>query len=57
MMHVERGWDEFLRTHAVLCVLLPRDGALANTLLVNNGWKEIYADDVAIAFVRDPLRP
>ena len=57
MIHVERGWDEFLRTHPVSCVLLPRDGALANTLLVNNGWKEIYADDVAIAFVRDPLRP
>jgi hypothetical protein len=57
MMHVERGWDEFLRTHQGSCVLLPRDGALANILLVNNGWKEIYADDVAIAFVRDPLHP
>ena len=57
MMHVERGWDEFLRTHPASCVLLPRDGALANTLLVSNGWKQIYADEVAIAFVRDPLHP
>src|SRR5579864_8803270 len=24
MMHVERGWDEFLRTHPVSCVLLPK---------------------------------
>jgi hypothetical protein len=54
MMHVERGWDEFMRTHQVSCVLLPRDGALANILLVSRGWKQIYADDVAIAFVRDP---
>jgi hypothetical protein len=57
MMHVERGWDEFLRTHPVSCVLLPRDGALANLLLVTKGWKQIYADDVAIAFVRDPVHP
>ena len=57
MMHVERGWDEFLRTHQVSCVLLPRDGALANILLVTKGWRQIYADDVAIAFVRDPLHP
>ena len=54
MMHVERGRDEFMRTHQVSCVLLPRDGALANILLVSRGWKQIYADDVAIAFVRDP---
>ena len=57
MMHVERGWDEFLRTHQVSCVLLPRDGALANILLVTKGWRQIYADDVAIAFVRDPAHP
>lgn len=57
MMHVERGWDEFLRTHPLSCVLLPKDGALANTLLVTKGWKQIYADEVAIAFVRDPPHP
>jgi hypothetical protein len=57
MMHVERGWDEFLRTHPVSCVLLPKDGALANILLVTQGWKQIYADEVAIAFVRDPPHP
>jgi hypothetical protein len=54
MMHVERGWDEFLRMHPVSCVLLPKDGALANILPVTQGWKQIYADEVAIAFVRDP---
>jgi hypothetical protein len=54
MMHVERGWEDFLRTHPTSCVLLPRDGALANILLATKGWKQIYADDVAIAFLRDP---
>jgi hypothetical protein len=57
MVRVERGWDEFLRTHATSCVLLPRDAALANILIATKGWKQIYADDVAIAFVRDPLHP
>jgi hypothetical protein len=57
MMHVERGWDEFLRMHPVSCVLLPKDGALANILPVTQGWKQIYADEVAIAFVRDPPHP
>jgi hypothetical protein len=52
MMQVERGWEEFLETHEVSCVLLPRDSALANILTVTRGWKTIYADDVAIAFVR-----
>lgn len=54
MMHVERGWQEFLRTHEISCVLLPRDSALANILLVTNGWNEIYSDEVAIAFTRAP---
>jgi hypothetical protein len=54
MMQVERGWEEFLETHEASCVLLRRDAALANVLTVTKGWKTIYADDVAIAFVHDP---
>jgi hypothetical protein len=53
MVHVERGWEEFLATHEASCVLLPRDAALANILDGTKGWKSIYADNVAIAFVRD----
>jgi hypothetical protein len=51
MMHGERGWEEFLDAHEAACVLLPRDAALANILAGTKGWKSIYADDVAIAFV------
>jgi hypothetical protein len=57
MVHVERGWEEFLRTHENSCVLLPRDAALANILVASDGWKTIYADEVAIAFARDPASP
>jgi hypothetical protein len=53
MIHVESGWEEFLRLHEASCVLLPRQSALADRLAVGGGWKEIYADDVAIAFVRE----
>jgi hypothetical protein len=54
MMQVERGWENFLETHEASCVLLRRDAALANVLAVTKGWKMIYADDVAIAFMHDP---
>jgi len=55
MMHVERGWEEFLQVHETSCVLVPRDAGLANLLVETKGWKSVYADDVAIVFVRDPV--
>ena len=52
-IHGERGWEEFLREHHAAYVLLPRDSAVANLLVVTLGWKQTYADDVAVGFVRD----
>jgi hypothetical protein len=52
MIHAEPGWEEFLQQHAPSCVIVPKDSALANLLLETSGWKAIYSDDVAIAFVR-----
>jgi hypothetical protein len=57
MVHGEKGWDRFLHTHVAACLLLPRDAALTNLIFLTKGWKEIYADDVAVAFVRDPETP
>ncbi len=57
MVHGERGWEEFIETHETSCVLLPRDGAPANLLAATGGWKQVYSDDVAIIFVRDPSIP
>jgi hypothetical protein len=52
MVHVEPGWQDFLREHEVSCLLLPRDAALTNILLETRDWKPIYADSLAIAFIR-----
>ena len=51
MLHVERGWQDFLREHDVSCLLLPRDAALANMLIETKEWKPIYSDEVSVVFV------
>ena len=56
-VRVERGWQDFVRTYSPSCLLPPRDAALANVLVEAKGWRQIYADDVAIAFVHDPASP
>src|SRR6202008_2344784 len=52
MVHVQPGWEDFLQQHPAQCVLAPKDSALANILLETSGWKRVYGDDVAVAFVR-----
>jgi hypothetical protein len=52
MIHVEPGWDEFLKSQDVACVLLPKKSALAVVLSETPGWRLLYADEVAVAFVR-----
>jgi hypothetical protein len=51
LVHVEPGWEDFLREHPSGCVLVPRESALASRLASREEWKAIYVDDVAIAFV------
>ena len=51
MIHVEPGWQDFLREHPSSCVLLPTQSPLADRLKSSPEWKTIYADDVAIAFL------
>jgi hypothetical protein len=51
MMHVERGWDEFLRDHTARSLLLPRNSPLATILANNPEWRSVYADDMAIVFM------
>lgn len=55
MVHVQEGWDTFLRQYSAKCILLPRNSALATVLSKSAGWKSIYADDVSIAFVGEQL--
>jgi hypothetical protein len=54
LIHVEPGWQEFLRDHDISCVLLPSNSPLADRLLASSGWNRIYADDVTVAFSREP---
>ncbi len=55
MIHVEPGWDEFLKFHGVSCLLLPRSAALTTVISGTAGWKSVYSDDVAIVFMRTGL--
>jgi hypothetical protein len=57
MVRVEPGWQDFLRDHANSCVLLPKESALAGTLAEDPDWKTIYADNVAVVFVRGADNP
>jgi hypothetical protein len=54
MVHVEPGWEDFLQQHQAQCVVVPKDSALANILGETGGWRAIFSDDVAVAFVRTP---
>ena len=54
LVHVEPGWEDFLRAHESSCVLLPRQSALADRLMKSGEWNAIYSDDVAVALVRKP---
>jgi hypothetical protein len=52
MVHVEPGWDEFIRDHDVRCIVVPKDSALGSILAETGGWRAVYHDEVAIVFVR-----
>jgi len=57
MVRVEPGWQDFLRDHSNSYVLLPRESALAGALDEARDWKAIYADNVAVVFVRGADNP
>jgi len=59
MIHGEPGWGDFLSEHKEACVLFPRDSALASLLAESAQWRPVYADAVAIVFVRrsEPPKP
>ena len=54
MIHVEPGWDWFLKGHS--CLLLPRKAALAVVVSQTPGWKAVYSDDVAIVLMQTEQR-
>jgi hypothetical protein len=53
MIHVEDGWDSFLKETNPGCLVLPTRSALANILERTIGWRSIYSERAATVFVRD----
>jgi hypothetical protein len=54
MMHVEPGWEDFLKWRSS-CLVLPRSAALSAALSKTPEWKPVYSDDVAIVFLRSQI--
>jgi hypothetical protein len=52
LIHVEPGWENFLREHPSSCILLPTQSPLADRLKDSPERKTIFSDDVAVAYVR-----
>jgi len=52
MVHVEPGWESFLREHDVHYVLMPRESSLANILMLTTHWKTKDSDQATVLFER-----
>ena len=50
-MHVEPGWEEFLKATDPGYAVLPRTAALATMLPKTPEWKQVYADETAVVFI------
>jgi hypothetical protein len=50
-MHVEPGWEDFLRQHPARCLVVPDGSSLASILAESPGWRPVYHDHVAIVFL------
>ena len=56
MIHVEPGWQDFLREHPSQWIVMPKNSALASILGVSAGWRTVYSDEVAVVFERDAAK-
>jgi hypothetical protein len=54
MIHVEPGWEDFIKWRSS-CLVLPRSAALSAVLSKMPEWKAVYSDEVAIVFVRSQI--
>ncbi len=50
-MHVEPGWQDFLREYPARCLVVPANSALANVLIETANWHSVYHDEVAVIFL------
>ena len=46
------AWESYMETYDIAWVLVHANSHLANTLLNENGWKNLYQDDTAVILAR-----
>lgn len=51
------GWRETLDSYAINTVVIEKDSGLARQLRDENGWGEVYTDDMVAVFVREGSTP
>jgi hypothetical protein len=57
MIHLQPGWDAFLRDSQTSCLVMPTDAAITAMLNQTPGWKSVYSDSVSTVFRKvDPTR-
>jgi hypothetical protein len=52
LLGADHGWRELLERYDFEVALLPRDWPLSTVLAGEPGWREVYADKVAVLFAR-----
>jgi hypothetical protein len=50
MIHLQPGWDAFLRDSQTSCLVMPTDAAITAMLNQTPGWKSVYSDSVSSVF-------
>ena len=53
VMGIGQGWDKVLTKYNINWIIYNANSPLSNFLIESNGWKLIYADEVANIFVRN----
>jgi hypothetical protein len=56
LLGADQDWRELLDRYDFEMALLPRDWPLSTMLAGEAGWREVYRDQVAVLFAREPLR-
>lgn len=53
LVEARPGWEKFLVDHDVCCILADKGSTFANIVALSPHWKEIYRDEVAVAFEKN----
>ena len=57
LIHAEPGWQDFLRQHESVSIIVPKQSALAAVLTESPNWNPIYSDDITVVFANRSASP